>query len=151
MMLRRKVSTAGTTSDVAGARLRHLNSQRDSRGHLVFANLSRDMPFPVRRFFTIDHIPEGASRGAHAHRECHQFVICLGGKCWVALDDGETAGEIELASSDVGLHVPPMTWLTLGRFTHGTSLLVFASHEFDEADYIREYSELMSLKEMLKQ
>ena len=38
-----------------------------------------------------------------------------------------------------------MTWLTLTDFSQGAVCLVLASEEYDEADYIRDYSEFLSL------
>ena len=44
-----------------------------------------------------------------------------------------------------GLHIPPMIWASEVNFAPGSVFLVLASHDFDEADYIREYSKFISI------
>ena len=51
----------------------------DLRGRLMFAEEDRHIPFPVRRVFAIYQVPAGQTRGAHAHRTCHQFIVMLAG------------------------------------------------------------------------
>ncbi len=45
-------------------------------------------PFPINRVFYSYDIPGGEDRGAHAHKECHQFIIAASGSFEVVLDDG---------------------------------------------------------------
>ena len=44
--------------------------------------------FSINRVFYSYDIPGGESRGAHAHRHCHQFIVAASGSFEVALDDG---------------------------------------------------------------
>ena len=44
-----------------------------------------------------------------------------------------------LSRPDVGLYLPPMIWGTQYDYTRDAVLLVFASHSYDNADYIRDY------------
>ena len=46
------------------------------------------LPFELERIFYLYDIPGGESRGAHAHKECHQFLIAASGSFEVMLDDG---------------------------------------------------------------
>jgi hypothetical protein len=108
-------------------------------GNLTPMNGSVDIPFEIRRVFYIYDIPGGESRGAHAHRECHQFIICTLGGFDVAVDDGTNRDTIHLNRSYKGLYIPPMIWASEINFTAGAICTVFASHRFDEADYIRDY------------
>jgi hypothetical protein len=39
----------------------------------------KNFPFRVKRVFYLYDIPAGESRGAHAHKECHQFLIAASG------------------------------------------------------------------------
>jgi dTDP-4-dehydrorhamnose 3,5-epimerase-like enzyme len=117
----------------------------DDRGRLMFAEDSRHIPFPVKRIFAIYDIPPGRSRGTHAHRTQHQFVIMLAGSCSILIDEGAAGTDEHLDNSAIGLYVPPMVWIELKNFSSGAVCLVLASAHFDETDYIRDYSEFKRL------
>ena len=89
-------------------------------------------------------VPTESSRGAHAHKELHQFIVCLSGSFDVAIDDGECQANIHLNRPWKGLHIPPMIWASEINFDPGTVCLVLASAEYDEADYIRDYSDYLN-------
>lgn len=110
-----------------------------SRGNLTVGEIERDLPFPPKRYFAVYDVPSEKLRGEHAHRECHQFLICLSGSCRALLDDGQNRQEVALSRPDIGLYLPPMIWGTQYAYTRDAVLLVFASHSYDNADYIRDY------------
>jgi hypothetical protein len=83
-------------------------------------------------------------RGEHAHRVCHQFLVAASGSVTVSVDDGKNRGSVVLSSPDRGLHIPPLTWGSQYQFSSDAVLLVLASHEYDDADYIREYSQFVT-------
>ena len=68
--------------------LLHLNQIGDRIGHITALNSSIDLPFAINRIFYLYDIPGGESRGAHAHKECHQFLVAASGSFEVLLDDG---------------------------------------------------------------
>ena len=111
----------------------------DPRGNLTFIEGERHVPFEVRRVFYLYDVPTGSDRGAHAHRNLHQFLICLSGSFDVALDDGRENALVHLNRPWKGLHVPPMIWASQIHFDPGSVCLVLASAAYDEADYIRDY------------
>ena len=98
-----------------------------------------DFPFAVKRVFYLYDIAGGESRGAHAHKECHQFLIAASGSYEVLLDDGNYKRQIILNHPSIGLHVPPGIWASEINFSSGSICLVLASHIYDENDYIRSY------------
>lgn len=110
-----------------------------SRGNLTVGEIERDLPFPPKRYFAVYDVPSEKLRGEHAHRDCHQFLICVHGSCRALLDDGENRQEIVLSRPDIGLYLPPMIWGTQFAYTRDAVLFVFASHAYDNADYIRDY------------
>ena len=85
------------------------------------------------------------ARGAHAHRELEQFIVCVHGSCRVIVDDGTHRDELRLTSPERGIHVPPMLWTTVVPDSRDTTVLVLASAEFDPDDYIRDYDEFLAL------
>lgn len=96
--------------------------------------------FPVKRVFYLFDIVGGESRGAHAHKECHQFLIAASGSFEVQLDDGRYKRQVFLNRPNVGLHIPPGVWASEMNFSSGAICLVLASHEYNEEDYIRDYN-----------
>jgi hypothetical protein len=98
-----------------------------------------NLPFEVKRVFYLYDIPGGEARGAHAHKECHQFLIAAGGSFEIMLDDGRNKRTVLLNRPYYGLHIPPGIWAAEQGFSSGSICLVLASHKYNEADYIREY------------
>ena len=68
----------------------HLPQVGNRQGHITAINNHLEVPFEIRRVFYLYDIPGGESRGAHAHRKCHQFIVAGGGSFEVLLDDGRT-------------------------------------------------------------
>ena len=91
---------------------------KDLRGTLAFGEVGQQLPFEVKRIFTVFDVPSKDVRGEHAHRELHQFLICVKGSCAVVIDDGEARDEVILESPSVGLHIPPMVWGIPVSYTH---------------------------------
>ena len=77
--------------------------------------------------FYLYDVPTGEDRGAHAHRDLHQFLICLSGSFDVALDDGFNESIVHLNRPWRGLHIPPMIWASEINFDPGSVCLVLAS------------------------
>jgi acetyltransferase-like isoleucine patch superfamily enzyme/dTDP-4-dehydrorhamnose 3,5-epimerase-like enzyme len=117
---------------------------RDLRGSLVAGEVDRGLPFVPQRYFMVFDVPGEDVRGEHAHRECHQFLVCVTGTVHVVADDGEHRQEFVLDHKGRGIHLPPMTWGIQYRYSPGSTLLVFASHPYDPDDYIRDYDEFLA-------
>jgi hypothetical protein len=111
----------------------------DVRGSLTFIEGGKNIPFDIKRVFYLYDVPTGEGRGAHAHRELHQFLICLAGSFDIAVDDGIDRTNIHLNRPWQGVLIPPMIWASEVNFDPGSVCLVLASMLYDEADYIRDY------------
>jgi uncharacterized RmlC-like cupin family protein len=129
----------------AGARIITLPEISDARGHLMFGEEGRHIPFAVKRIFAIYGVREGARRGGHAHRKQEQFIIMVAGECRITIRDGRSAREECLRKPTDALYVPPVIWIELDAFSPGAVCLVLTSAAFDEADYIRDYAEFEKL------
>ena len=127
------------TINVRGVTVHRIPAFEDMRGHLIAMEIARELPFAPARFFVVHHVPSGEVRGEHAHRECHQFLICLKGRVHVLVDDGSNRQEILLDQPELGVYIPPGIWGTQYRYSDDAALLVFASHPYDPDDYIRDY------------
>ena len=66
------------------------------------------------------------------------------GSCSVLADDGAHRQEFRLDHPRLGLYLPPLVWGVQYKFSPATVLLVFASHPYDSADYIRNYDEFLA-------
>ena len=132
-------------TQVAGVSLHRMPRVIDIRGSLTVGEFDRSIPFAVKRYFMVFDVPSKETRGEHAHRECHQFLICVRGSCAIVADDGLQRQEFLLDSPDVGVHLPPMVWGIQYKYSADAVLLVYASHYYDSADYIRNYAEFCHL------
>jgi hypothetical protein len=63
----------------------------------------------------------------------------------VVADDGTNRQEFLLDRPDVGVHLPPMVWGIQYKYSADAILMVYASHYYDGADYIRSYAEFCKL------
>lgn len=133
-------SLGTNTTSVRGVTLHRLRQVPDLRGNLSVGEFERDIPFAPQRYFLVYDVPSAETRGEHAHRRCHQFLICIRGSCAVVADDGRQRQEFSLDRPDVGVHLPPMVWGIQYKYSADAVLLVFASHYYDAADYIRDYA-----------
>lgn len=121
----------------------HLPKIENRAGNITPINNSKEIPFDVKRVFYLYDIPGGKSRGAHAHKECHQFILAVSGAFEVLLDDGNTKRVVQLNRPFVGLHIPPNIWASEINFSSGSICLVLTSHGYDPEDYIRDYDEFL--------
>jgi hypothetical protein len=115
-------------------------------GNLTSIQNSIEIPFDIKRIFYLYDIPGGKDRGAHAHIDCHQFLVAGSGSFDVLLDDGKSKKLVTLNQPYKGLHIPPGIWASEINFSSGSICLVLASHKYDEKDYIREYGEFLQYK-----
>lgn len=118
----------------------------DRRGNITSINNNIDLPFDIKRVFYLYDIPGGESRGAHAHKECHQFLIAASGAFEVLMDDGRVKRQALLNRPYMGLHIPPGIWASEVNFSSGAICLVLASHLYNADDYIRGYDDYILYK-----
>jgi hypothetical protein len=116
----------------------------DARGNLTFIEGDNHIPFPIRRVYYLYDVPGGSDRGAHAHKNLHQFVVAMSGSFDLVLDDGKHTKRFHLNRSYFGLYICPMMWRELDNFSSGSVCMVLASERYDESDYIREYTDFIS-------
>ncbi len=115
-------------------------------GNLTVVENNSNFPFDVKRVFYLYDIAGGENRGAHSHKECHQFLIAASGSFEVSLDDGNYKRQIFLNRPDMGLHIPPGIWASEINFSSGAICLVLASHHYNEADYVRDYNTFQNIQ-----
>lgn len=136
--------TSEDVGGIPGVRLCKLPLITDLRGSLSFGEIGQHLPFTPKRYFVVFDVPNQKVRGEHAHKQLHQFLICLKGRCQVLLDDGQRRAQTTLESAQVGLHIPPMVWAAQFDYTPETVLLVLASDVYSAEDYIRNYDDFLA-------
>lgn len=134
-----------SATDVRGVTLHRMKEAADIRGSLSVGEFERDIPFVPARYFLVYGVPTAETRGEHAHHACHQFLVAIKGSVHVVAFDGRKREEFVLDSATKGLYLPPMTWGIQYKYSSDAMLLVFASHHYDSADYIRSYDEYVEL------
>jgi acetyltransferase-like isoleucine patch superfamily enzyme/dTDP-4-dehydrorhamnose 3,5-epimerase-like enzyme len=117
----------------------------DMRGSLSFAEVEQFLPFEAKRYFLVYDVKGHEVRGEHAHRQIHQFLVCVKGSCSVVVDDGLHREEYELNSPGMAIHIPPMIWGVQYKYSSDAVLLVLASDKYDATEYIRDYEEFLKL------
>jgi UDP-2-acetamido-3-amino-2,3-dideoxy-glucuronate N-acetyltransferase len=136
-------SDMGDQPMIGGAKWISLRNIRDARGQLTVAQWDEHLPFDPVRIFFIHHVPSAKVRGGHAHRKCLQILVALTGSARVVIDDGNRRQEILLNQSSKAILIPAGIWATQYDYTTDCVLAVFASHGYEEADYIRDYDEFV--------
>lgn len=136
-----------TATSVKNVTLHMMVEVTDMRGSLSVGEFGRSIPFQAERYFLVYDVPTAETRGEHAHRVCHQFLLVVKGSVHVVADDGKNREEFVLDRPNQGIYLPPMTWGIQYRYSPDAVLMVFASHFYDAADYIRNYDEFRVLVE----
>jgi dTDP-4-dehydrorhamnose 3,5-epimerase-like enzyme len=113
----------------------------DDRGSLVALEAGKTVPFEIKRVYYLFGTQKGVARGFHAHIALKQVAVCVTGRCRMVLDDGKKKEEIWLDSPTKGLIIENMIWREMHDFTSDCVMLVLASEQYDESDYIRNYSD----------
>ena len=118
------------------AKLITLKTFADRRGHLTVAE-DFEIPFSIKRIFYIYGVDDSI-RGGHRHHTTRQALICLTGRCKIESNDGKEKTSFLLDNPNKCLIIEPEDWHIMKNFSENTILLVLASENFNEADYIFE-------------
>jgi len=123
-----------------------LPRHKNRAGNITIAENNNHLPFEIKRIFYIYDIPGGEDRGAHAHKDCHQFLVAVSGSFEIELFDGKIKRTVILNRPYYGLHIKPGIWAAEKGFSSGAVCLVLTSHKYNEADYIRDYKNFLDYK-----
>jgi len=144
------MNSIGQSALPSGVKLITLPKAVDDRGNLSFLQGGEHIPFDVERVFWIYDVPEGKTRGGHAHWECAEVVFPVYGSFIMHVDDGELSADVEMKDPNVGILIPAGVWCELKEFQTGTVCVVVASHPYDAGGYVNAYEEYLKAKIMMK-
>ena len=128
-------------------RIIELPRHRHENGSLTVVENTANAPFEVKRVFYLYDVPGDSERGGHSHHKAQEFIISASGSFDVILDDGQQRRTFTLNRPYQALYIPAGIWRELNNFSSGSVSLVLTSEVFDEADYVREYSEFKAIKQ----
>jgi dTDP-4-dehydrorhamnose 3,5-epimerase-like enzyme len=112
-----------------------LKTFTDIRGNLtVIENI---LPFNIKRIFYIYGV-DGSVRGGHRHHKTIQAAICLKGRCKIRNNDGAKKEVFLLNNPSECLILEQKDWHEMFEFSKNAILMVLASENFTESDYIFE-------------
>jgi len=130
---------------VADIKILPIPKIQDVRGNLSVIE-GDVIPFAMKRVYYLYDVPSGAERGGHSHKVQQEFLVALSGSFTVVLTDGKDKISVTLNKPNEGLWIPNGIWRELENFSSGSVCLVIASDVFEEADYIRDYTEFLLSK-----
>lgn len=118
---------------------------------LISLEKDKDIPFEIKRVYYIFNTAKDVERGFHAHKNLKQIVIALKGSCNFILDDGYKKIDIKLDNEKKGILIEGIIWREIKNISDSCILLVIASENYNENDYIRDYNDFLALKNLEKQ
>jgi len=113
----------------------------DGRGDLVAIEHPKDLPFEIKRVYYIYNVNAETPRGFHSHKDLEQVLLAVNGEIKIRLKTPNEEEIVQLSDPSKGLYVGPMVWREMFDFSDHAVLLVLASHEYDENDYLRNYDD----------
>ena len=117
----------------------------DVRGNLSFLEENNHIPFTIKRTYWIYDVPGGEVRGGHSYINNEELIIALSGSMDVVINTGKEKKIFQLNRSYYGLYVPKGIWRHMENFSTNALAFIAASTEYDEKDYIRDFSEYITL------
>ena len=111
---------------------------------------SENLPFIVKRVFSVVNAKGGSKRGHHAHKKCNQLICCVAGEIKLICDDGKTQVELNLIPETEAVLVPCGIWAEQDYLKDNSVIIVFSDQSYDENDYIRGYDEFIKWKKSQK-
>ena len=111
---------------------------------------SDNLPFTVKRVFSVVNAKGGTKRGQHAHKKCNQLICCVLGEVNLIYDDGKHQIEISLSPRSKAILVPFGVWAEQDYLKDNSVIIVFCDQSYDEQDYIRDYDEYLEWKKEQK-
>ncbi|MGI6445960.1 MAG: sugar 3,4-ketoisomerase [Candidatus Ozemobacteraceae bacterium] len=128
------------------AEIQQLPKILDRRGNLSVIEQFSNVPFKIERCFWIYDVPGGETRGGHAYKNTHEFIVALSGSFDVVINDGTKEQKFSLNRSYYGLYVPNLNWRQMLNFSTNSLALVLASTKFDFNDYIINFDQFVKAK-----
>ena len=109
---------------------------------------SEDVPFTVKRVFSVVNAKGDSKRGQHAHKKCNQLICCVAGEVNLICDDGNSQIEVLLTTASEAVLVSKGIWAEQNYLKDNSVIIVFCDQPYDEDDYIRDYQKFLDWKKI---
>lgn len=123
--------------------MRTVMNKNPKLGGLSFVEENVDIPFDIKRIYSIYQTESGQHRGFHAHKTNWQLIFCPYGSVEIILDDGFSKETVILDKPSTGLILEPGLWREMIWKQDDSVLCVAASEYYDPKEYIRDYDEFL--------
>ena len=121
----------------------------DKRGTLLPIEYNK-LPFKIKRTYILNNMPKNIFRAGHAHKKLNQIIFCLAGKIKVLLKKGgggyRNKKQFIISPDTKAIWLKPGTWRELKNLDKNSVVMVLASDNYKENDYIRDYKEFLNYK-----
>lgn len=108
----------------------------DVHSGLSFFEGEHDIPFRIRRLYSIYESEQDYQKGFHPHKQSWHLLFCPYGSIDVYIDTGKESRHILLDDPSIGLILHPSVWREMSWTTPGSVLCVAASGHY-EAEKLR--------------
>jgi len=115
-------------------------------GNIVVAEVQKQIPFEINRFFYIFGVPKGQQRANHASVDSDFVLVAIRGSVQVLLSDGDVQHITKMDDNSTGLLVPRGTWMRTFDFSEDCVLFVLASSTYENCHYISDFAEFRKYK-----
>lgn len=112
-----------------------LKTYTDERGNLTV--IENVLPFDIKRVFYIYGV-DNSVRGGHRHHYTIQAAVCIKGECKIYNNNGCEEHVFHLDKPSKCVILMPEDWHSMFEFSEDAILMVLASENFNEKDYIFE-------------
>ena len=120
----------------------------DKRGTLIPIEYNK-LPFKIKRTYILNKMPKNISRGGHAHKKLSQIILCLSGKVRIFFSNGhgvKNRKHLTMSPKTNAIYLKPGIWRELKNLSKQSVIMVLASDNYKENDYIRDYKEFLNYK-----
>jgi len=120
-------------------------SHNDESGKLFSFESKKNIPFDVKRIYTISSTHSLRPRGFHAHKSLQQVIVAINGSVDFILDDGSSRDTVTLDDPSKGLFISGLLWREMINFKDGCILIILCDDYYNNQDYIRDYDEFLQM------
>jgi dTDP-4-dehydrorhamnose 3,5-epimerase-like enzyme len=127
---------------------RIIDKKKGGGGTLIPIEYNK-LPFKIKRTYILNRMPKNISRTGHAHKKLSQIIFCLSGKIRIFLSNGHGVKNkkyLIMSPKTDAIYLKPGLWRVLKNLQKETVVMVLASDNYKENDYIRNYKEFLNYK-----
>jgi len=134
---------ANKAFDFEVVKIRTALQKDDKTTGLSFFESEQDIPFQIRRMYTIFESEQDNQKGFHADKQSWHLLFCPYGSIDVMIDTGKERKTISMSDPSIGLILDPSVWREIVWKKPGSVLCVAASGHYDSEKLRTDYNEYL--------